>query len=175
MCTVQFALIDCHLLMVSHEFRILQPLCLGGLVSYFTLNQTDISSDDAYAYATGIVLSTVFTVVCFHPFIFNIFEMACEFRLGCSGLIYRKSLRLSKSTTEDGPNGKVINLLSNDLNKFDLGVLFLTYTWKGPIEAIVSGIFIYKEIGISAIVGMAFLASFIPFQGLIYSLKRNTR
>lgn len=149
----------------STIYRLVQPLCLGGLVAYFVPNQTQISSDDAYMYASGIVLTTAFMIVTFHPFILYILKTACKLRLGCGGLIYRKSLRLSKSTTEDGLNGRVINLLSNDLGKFDIGLAFLHDIWKGPIESLVFGIIIYMEIGISAVVGMAFLASFIPLQG----------
>lgn len=146
----------------------MQPLCLGGLVAYFVPNQTEISSNDAYVYASGIVFTTAFMVITFHPFILYIFKIACKLRLGCGGLIYRKSLRLSKSTTEDGINSKVINLLSNDLSKFDIGLAFFHDIWKGPIEALVFGIVIYIEIGISAVVGMAFLASFIPLQGMLF-------
>lgn len=45
--------------------------------------------------------------------------------LGCSGLVYSKSVRLLKSAAEEGQNGTIINLLSNDLAKFDIGLAFL--------------------------------------------------
>lgn len=150
----------------AFHFRLIQPLCLGGLVSYFVPNQTDITIQDAYWYAFGIVFASIAMVITFHPMILYIFKTAAKIRVGCSGLIYRKSLRLSKSSTEDGLNGKVINLLSNDLSKFDIGLAFIHDIWKGPIEMLVFGVVIYIEIGISAIIGMAFLASFIPLQGI---------
>lgn len=114
-------------------------------------------------------------IITFHPFILYILKSACKLRLGCGGLVYRKSLRLSKSSTEDGLNGKVINLLSNDLGKFDIGLAFIHDIWKGPIESLVFGIVIYNEIGISAVVGMAFLASFIPLQGRSFPLLQFAR
>lgn len=85
--------------------------------------------------------------------------------MACSGLIYQKTLRLLKSSSEEGQSGKIINLLSNDLAKFDIGLAFLHDVWKGPLEAITFFVVIYMEIGIAAIGGMAFLASFIPLQG----------
>lgn len=85
--------------------------------------------------------------------------------IGCSGLIYKKSVRLLKSAAEEGQNGTIINLLSNDLSKFDIGLAFLHDVWKGPFEALAFFIVIYMEIGVAAVAGMAFLASFIPLQG----------
>lgn len=71
-------------------YRILQPLCLGGLVSYFAPGQTHISKNDAYLYAGGIVFASGASILTFHPFILYLFEMGAKVRIGCSGLIYRK-------------------------------------------------------------------------------------
>lgn len=105
-------------------------------------------------------------VVGFHPTMLYIFRTSCCLRVACAGLMYQKTLRLSKSSAENGLNGKIINLLSNDLSKFDLCFGFIHDVWKGPMEAIVFFIVIYYEIGISAVIGMAFLVSFTPLQGI---------
>lgn len=149
--------------------RVFQPICLGGFVAYFAQSegQYDIPLRDAYWYASGIVLSTAFMVLTFHPFILVINKTACKVRVACSGLVYQKSLRLLRSSTKDGQNGHIINLLSNDLAKFDLGLSYLHDVWKGPMEAIAYFIVIYLEIGLSGVVGMAFLTSFIPLQSKI--------
>lgn len=147
-------------------FRLVQPICLGGFVSYFGENP-DVSRDEAIWYATGVVLSTAVMTLIFHPFTLYMSKMACNVRVGCSGLIYRKSLRLLKSSTEEGQNGKIINLLSNDLAKFELGLQLVHDTWKGPLEAIAFFCVIYNTIGISAVVGMGCLAGFIPLNGNI--------
>lgn len=153
-----------------NHFSVLQPLCLGGLVSYFVPGQTSISLQQAYMYATGIVLASLAMVVSFHPFILWVLKIGGKYRLGCGGLIYKKTLKLSKASIEDGLNGKVINILSNDLAKFDIGLAFLHDVWKGPLEAFILGYFIYLEIGISGLIGMMFLTSFVPLQGKIECL-----
>lgn len=77
-----------------------------------------------------------------------------------------QSLRLTKSTTAtDGLSGKILNLLSNDVGKFDIALAFIHDLWKGPMEALLLGYFIYIEIGYSGLLGMGFLLSFIPLQG----------
>lgn len=147
-------------------FSLLQPICLGGLVSYFAqTNSSDITLNDAYMYATGIALTSAFATIIFHPFYRCITEIGCQIRVACSGLIYRKSLKFLKSATEEGQNGKIINLLSNDLAKLEAGVLWLYRLWLGPLEAAAYFIVIYMEIGMAAFAGMALLAKFIPLQG----------
>ncbi|XP_037050747.1 multidrug resistance-associated protein 4-like isoform X2 [Bradysia coprophila] len=156
--------------------RLIQPICLGGLVTYFAQNNpTDTMLYDSYMYATGIVLSTAVLIVSYHPFNLYMLKTSCKVRLACSGLIYEKALRLLKSSTEEGQTGKIINLMSSDLAKFDIGFSFLHDIWKGPLQALIVSVVIYMEIGISAVVGMAFLVSFIPLQAWIGRQSANLR
>jgi ATP-binding cassette, subfamily C (CFTR/MRP), member 4 len=71
---------------------------------------------------------------------------------------------MSKSSQVDGLHGRVINLLSNDLGKFDIAVCFIHDLWKGPLETILLGYLIYREVGMPGIVGVLFILSFIPIQ-----------
>lgn len=91
-------------------------------------------------------------------------EKVYQLRSGCSGLIYQKLLRISKSS-ESGQNGQIINLLSNDLLKFDRAITLLFVVLRAPMELIAYSVVIYTEIGVSAVIGMAFLIAFVPFQG----------
>lgn len=79
-------------------------------------------------------------------------------------ILHVKILRITKSAQEDGLHGKVINLLSNDFAKFDLALAFLHDLWKGPFETILLGFLIYREVGISGVIGIVFILSFIPIQ-----------
>ncbi|KAI8123085.1 putative multidrug resistance-associated protein lethal(2)03659 [Lucilia cuprina] len=144
--------------------KALQPLFLGGLVAYFANGQTAISERSAYLFAGGIVLCSIVPVLTFHPFIFYIFQVGTKIRLALSGLIYRKCLQISKSASNDGLRGRAINILSNDLGRFDVALCFLHDIWKGPIESLVIGYLMYREIGMSAVIGVAFMLSFIPLQ-----------
>lgn len=97
-------------------FRLLQPICLGGFVNYFAQTKEEpMSEGEAYAYASGIVFSTAFMMCSFHPFLYYALNISCRTRVACSGLIYRKALRILKSSTKEGQNGKIINILSNGI------------------------------------------------------------
>lgn len=127
--------------------------------------QTESTRQDAYIYASGIILSSAIHIFTFNPFIVYVIEVSAIIRLGCMGMMYNKAMSLPKSAIFEGLNGQVINLMASDLQRFDWAISFLHDIWKGPFEALLFTYFIYREIGISAVIGIAFLLSFIPLQG----------
>lgn len=148
-----------------YQFRAVQPICLGGLVSYFAqFGDAKVTCTEAYWYASGIVLSTAYFLTN-HPLLFHEMNVACRIRVACSAMIYQKILRLTKSTAEESQNGEIINLLTNDLYRFELAIQFLQDIWRGPTQSIVYLVLIYMEIGAAGLIGVAFLLSFFPMQG----------
>lgn len=71
---------------------------------------------------------------------------------------------MSKSSQVDGLEGRVINLISNDFSKFDIALCFLHDLWKGPLEVFLLGFLSYREMGVSGLVGIIFILSFVPIQ-----------
>lgn len=69
-----------------------------------------------------------------------------------------------KSVTIEGFNGKVINLMSTDVAHFDYCMFYIHLLWKGPVEILVFGYFIYKEIGYYGWIGIGFILCFVPIQ-----------
>ncbi|EAT33881.1 AAEL013848-PA, partial [Aedes aegypti] len=94
-------------------------------------------------------------------------HLGMKLRVAACSMIYRKSLRLSKTALGDTTAGQVVNLLSNDVGRLDLAVLFVHYLWIGPLETIVVTYLMYREIGISAVFGVIFLLMFIPLQAYL--------
>lgn len=153
----------------------LQPLAVGKLIDFFRQNQTEISETDAYFYAAGIIGCSLANVFVVHPYMMAILHMGMKLRVSCCSLIYRKALKLSETALRETTVGQVVNLLSNDVNRFDIAIIFLHYLWLGPLETIIVTYFMYQQIGISAIIGVISLLMFVPLQGeyaeLIYKLK----
>lgn len=69
----------------------------------------------------------------------------------------------------DGLNGQVINLMSNDVARFDVTMGFVHDLWKGPIELVLLGYFICREIGIYGLTGIGFVLCFLPIQSKVFS------
>ncbi|XP_069689580.1 probable multidrug resistance-associated protein lethal(2)03659 isoform X2 [Periplaneta americana] len=163
--------------------RVSQPLFLGRLVRYFSGSNTDsnISKEAAYLSAAGIVLCSGLNIFVIHPYMMAIFHMGMKIRVACCSLIYRKALRLSMTALGDTTTGQVVNLMSNDVNRFDVALVFLHYLWVGPIETCVVTYFMWNEVGVSAVIGVASLLLFIPLQGFLgkksseYRLKTAIR
>lgn len=77
-----------------------------------------------------------------------------------------QALCLSHTALGKTTIGHVINLLSNDVNRFDSKIIFLQYLWIGPLQTIVVTYLMWQEIGISSLIGVSTFLFFIPFQGL---------
>lgn len=60
--------------------------------------------------------------------------------------------------------GQIVNLLSNDVTKFEQGMDNIDYMVISPVQASVGLYLLYNEIGIAAVFGLAFLVLFVPLQ-----------
>ncbi|XP_051160133.1 probable multidrug resistance-associated protein lethal(2)03659 [Leptopilina boulardi] len=146
--------------------RVMQPLFLFRFLRYYRTDNT-ISYSEAYLYAFGIIMCSAINIFVVHPYMMAILHMGMKMRVACCTLIYRKALRLSKTALGETTIGQAVNLLSNDVNRFDLAIIFVHYLWIGPLETIIITYFMYQEVGVAAIIGVATLLMFIPLQGFL--------
>lgn len=137
------------------------------MVSYFTPGQTDISKFSAYMYALGMILCLIVPLFNFHPYCFYTNIMELKIKIGLRGLLYRKSMRLSKSTVGEGVSGQLLNLMTNDVAKLDF-FIWGHNLWGGPLDTILCGYYMYHEVGIAAMVGLGFILSLMPIQGCYF-------
>lgn len=82
-----------------------------------------------------------------------------------------QSLRLSKTALGETTVGQVVNLLSNDVNRFDVAVIFVHYLWIGPLATVIITFFMWWEINWAAVVGVGVMLAFIPLQGKIFDIS----
>ncbi|CAH2237489.1 jg12822 [Pararge aegeria aegeria] len=155
------------LLFMECGIRIAQPVFLGKLVEYYSPDQKTVKPREAYLYAGAVVLCSALNVFFVHPYMMAILHMGMKFRVACCSLIYRKSLRLSKTALGETTVGQVVNLLSNDVNRFDVAIIFLHYLWIGPLATIIVTYFMWLEISWAAVVGVGFMLAFIPLQAYL--------
>nr|XP_009665672.1 PREDICTED: multidrug resistance-associated protein 4 isoform X2 [Struthio camelus australis] len=98
-----------------------------------------------------------------------------KLRVAMCHMIYRKALRLSNIAMAKTTTGQIVNLLSNDVNKFDQVTIFLHFLWAGPIQAIAVTVLLWMEIGPSCLAGMAVLIILLPVQTCIGRLFSSLR
>ncbi|CAH0557608.1 unnamed protein product [Brassicogethes aeneus] len=151
-------------LALSEAIKIVQPIFLGQLLSFYVPGQSAITQEEAYYYATGVVLCSLINILTSHPYMMGVLHMGMKVRVACCSLIYRKALKLSKTALGETTAGQVVNLLSNDVNRFDVAVIFAHNLWVGPLETIVCTYLMYLQVGVSAVIGVLLLIAFIPIQ-----------
>jgi len=61
--------------------------------------------------------------------------------------------------------GQVVNLMSNDVNRFDRGAKYFNYLWISPLQALITTIILYFVIGQSCFVGLLTMLLYVPLQG----------
>lgn len=151
---------------VIEEFlvRIIQPIFLAGLITDFSKKHDAMDMTEAYLYALGIVVCSLVQVFMKHPCFFFQTHLGMQMRVAASSMLYRKVLKLTKNALERSSIGQVVNLLSNDVSRFEYAVIFFHYLWIGPLEVLVISCILYQEIGISILFGVSFMVLFVPLQ-----------
>uniref|UniRef100_A0AAQ5ZLP5 ATP-binding cassette, sub-family C (CFTR/MRP), member 4 n=1 Tax=Amphiprion ocellaris TaxID=80972 RepID=A0AAQ5ZLP5_AMPOC len=86
-----------------------------------------------------------------------------------------EALCLSSSAMGKTTTGQIVNLLSNDVNRFDDVTIFLHFLWVGPLQAAVVVGLLWLEIGPSCLAGMVVLMFLMPTQTMVGRLFSKFR
>ncbi|KAI1287364.1 ATP-binding cassette sub-family C member 4 [Halotydeus destructor] len=154
--------------------RAFQPLVIGQVVLYFT--DKSISQSTARLCAAGIVAMSATFIIGQHPFTVGRLRIGMRMRIGLSTLVYDKVLRLSKSALTKTAVGQIVNLLSNDVNRFDEFCMFVGYLVLAPLQTAIVVVILWSYLGASVLAGIAILILFITCQagmGKLFAIFRR--
>ncbi|KAI4581553.1 hypothetical protein MJG53_009996 [Ovis ammon polii x Ovis aries] len=184
--------------------RVVQPIFLGKMVSYVeNYDPSDSAAlHEAYGYAAGLSACALVWAVLHHLYFYHMQRVGMRLRVAVCHMIYRKSLCLSSSAMGKTTTGQIVNLLSNDVNRFDQHevrlllsfkvecdlvfavekpqpirevTMFLHYLWVGPLQAIAVTALLWMEIGMSCLAGMAVLTILLLLQSCFGKLFSSLR
>ncbi|CAL8289846.1 unnamed protein product [Lota lota] len=163
--------------LIEEATKVGQPVLLGYLLRYFeSYDPNDLHGLQlAYYYALGMNICILILAVMHHLYFFNTQKVGMKIRVALCHMIYKKALRLSNSATGKTTTGQIVNLLSNDVNKFDDLTIYLHYLWMGPIQVAVVVALLWQEIGPSCLVGIGLLIILMPMQTLFGRLFSTFR
>lgn len=155
------------LILVEECFKnVMQPVMLGWVVRYFAAPES-IGKTEFYLSAAGVSILGGMHIFTHHPYFFNMQRIGMRIRIACCSLVYRKALRLSQAALSKTAVGQMVNLLSNDVNRFDQSVLFVPYLVAGPLQTAIVTWVLWQHLGISCLAGISFVLLYIPFQGCL--------
>lgn len=143
--------------------RLSQPIFLGWLLGYF-VPESPVSKSSAFVYAGLILALSIIGAISVNQFMVKSFFNGMKVRLATCSLIYRKALKLSNSALGNTSVGKVVNLLSNDVSRFDIVSIFIHSMWIAPLLTIIVGVLLYREVGYAGLIGMLVIAVVTPIQ-----------
>ncbi|CAL8283007.1 unnamed protein product [Gadus morhua 'NCC'] len=157
--------------------KLVQPVLLGYLLHYFeTYDPNDYHGLQlAFCYAFGISLCSLLLAVMHHLY-FHYQKVGMKIRVALCHMIYKKALCLSNSATGKTTTGQIVNLLSNDVGKFDELTLWLQALWVAPIQVAVVVALLWAEIGPSCLAGILVPIILMPLQtlfGRLFSMFRS--
>ncbi|XP_052753783.1 probable multidrug resistance-associated protein lethal(2)03659 [Galleria mellonella] len=176
------------LILAAMEFliRLQQPLFLGLLLRYYSPAQElkngtstsmymsrlfnyyqredSVTWGEAVFFSFGVVFCSTVNVMVQHPFMMGVMHIGMKMRVGMCSLIYRKALKVSIQAISENSAGLVVNLMANDVNRFDTGPLFVHYLWIGPCETLLMTVYLYRDMGMAAVCGAMVIFAMVPFQ-----------
>nr|XP_058898292.1 ATP-binding cassette sub-family C member 4 isoform X4 [Kogia breviceps] len=163
--------------LIEESTRVVQPIILGKIIGYFeNYNPTDSAAlYEAYGYAGVLSACTLVLAILHHLYFYHVQCAGMRLRVAMCHMIYRKALCLSNLAMVKTTTGQIVNLLSNDVNRFDQVTIFLHFLWAGPLQALLVTILLWMEIGISCLAGMAVLIILLPLQSCIGKMFSSLR
>ncbi|XP_012230272.1 ATP-binding cassette subfamily C member 4-like [Linepithema humile] len=161
-------------------FRMMLPILQGCIINHFNVNsniKSKVGKNEAMLYIGGLIICTLVTVLMMHHVMLLSQQLGMRIRVACSSLLYRKLLRLNRTSLSQTGAGQIINVLSNDLTRFDLLSMysFLNYLWITPLQVIIAGTIMWQKIGISTLVGIGLLIITLLIQGNFSLLSHSIR
>ncbi|XP_059049024.1 ATP-binding cassette subfamily C member 4-like [Achroia grisella] len=131
------------------------PYTLGFFIEYFAGPRTSENYKNAHIYVFFINVLSVGTLLLFNHGMLNQSCTGMRVRIACCSLVYRKILKLNYSGLNKTGPGHVINLMSNDVNRFDVAVIYLHFAWVAPIVATFVTYLVWKLVSWATLAGIA--------------------
>ncbi|XP_015437285.1 PREDICTED: multidrug resistance-associated protein 4-like [Dufourea novaeangliae] len=154
------------------------PYLQAMLLNYFQVydQSTTISKKEALIYGGYIVISLTISIFVFHHANLASARLGMKMRVACCSLLYRKILRLSRKALNDTTYGQIINLISNDVSRFDEFLHYVNFIWLTPFQILVSCLIIYMKVRVTTFVTLGTLLLLtIPTHAICVTLSTNFR
>ncbi|XP_033832973.1 ATP-binding cassette sub-family C member 4-like [Periophthalmus magnuspinnatus] len=164
--------------LVEEIVKVVQPVFLGKIIQYFESYDPGNAAafHAALGYAAGLSVCSIGLALIHHLYFYHVQRSGMKIRVAVCHMIYKKALCLSSAAMGKTTTGQIVNLLSNDVNRFDEVTIFLHFIWVAPLQAAAVVGLLWVEIGPSCLVGMVVLMFLMPTQtmfGRLFSKFRS--
>jgi ABC-type multidrug transport system fused ATPase/permease subunit len=164
-----------ELLLVYVFCRIYRPRIVKNFVSYFTTNHNNFTKSQAWFLGVSFVTVQFIGFIYIDNFYLRLETFGVKIRTALTSLIYRKALKLNLSQLEDTTTGKIITLITRDVNEFDIYVFFTTYLWCDSLRFLITCYVVYMEVGLLVLVLFVIFCIIISTQSKSLYLGQTIR
>eukprot|EP00941_MAST-03F_sp_MAST-3F-sp1_P004878 g4878.t1 len=151
--------------------RILQPVILGFLLRWFAVDDNNREIVEGLLYAVALIAVAAFQIIVHHRLYYFTMRGGWNARQATCAIVNAKLLRLHSSSLRAATSGKVVNIVSNDVLRFDTFFTRLHFGWSAPFDIIVITFLLHFQIGWYATTAcVGFIFCLLPIQ--LYFSKR---
>ncbi|GMH35448.1 hypothetical protein BSKO_03316 [Bryopsis sp. KO-2023] len=157
--------------LLETAIRIAGPLFFRRYISWlidYDRGRGTVSQSEGWMW--GVLLSSVgfLFMITHHRFFLQGCLMGFRMRQMLIAAIHSKVLRLNTASVAHLTSGQVVNLISNDVRRFDDAMPFLVFVILGPLELVVVTVLISKEVGfLPALAGVSTMMLLVPGQAIL--------
>ncbi|KAH8806665.1 ABC protein [Flagelloscypha sp. PMI_526] len=178
-----------HFFWLGAVFRVLgdisqlgAPILLRAIINY-AYSQYDAKANGmpreslgkGVALALGLFFSTIFTSVCQHQFFWRCTLAGMLVRSALIGSLYKRGLSLSAESKTKIPNSLLVNYLSTDVSRVDLGVQWVHAIWTSTLQLLLCFVLLAVQLGPSAAVGFSIFFLMVPIQQWVMRFASRNR
>lgn len=160
----EFAILSC----MKFTFSLLSlssPIFLNRFISELT--EFSGNWKPAAFWGAAIVFSRLLTMFLGIAYDYWTPRFGFKMKVSITSLVYRQILKHKSSTLSELSTGNLVNLLTSDTERIINLAPSLNELWAMPVQVAVSIILLYLQIGVSCIVGVAFLVVLVPLNRYI--------
>lgn len=126
---------------------------------------TKVRNRNSYVWCAVLIGCGFITFLSKQQLLFETYRKGMQIHIGLCGLLFDKILRISSTSTSDCVSaGKITNLASNDVARYQMAAISTIWIIVVPIEAVVILIIGVRTLGPTFAIGHALLLGLIPIQ-----------
>ncbi|XP_067145327.1 ATP-binding cassette sub-family C member 4-like, partial [Centruroides vittatus] len=140
-----------------------QAYFVGLTIHYFD-NRQEWNQYNVYVTVAGFFAVTAIYFFTYNTNLFMTEYHSMRLKVAFCTLIYRKAIRLSSTSLEKSNVGQMVNLLANDVGRFQNKIFSVAHLFTSPFFVIVSILMLWQYYGWTILMGFLIISLFVPIQ-----------
>eukprot|EP00937_MAST-01D_sp_MAST-1D-sp2_P003699 g3699.t1 len=161
-------------------FCIVQPVLLGYMIKWLQEDAgtgTQAALGKGMTFAILIWLASLGQALVHHQLYMFTMRGGFNMRMAVTGLVHAKLLRLSGAALQAATAGSVLNVVSNDVQRFDQFTPAIHFLWSAPLDLVAIVTLVALEVGAAAcFAGVSVVFLSVPLQayfGRLFGRRRR--